>query len=221
MLLRRWKYVGYIWLTMSNPVWTEYLVCSWCQTCSIGLGRFWKPWMLWIWEFLVPDGTVDSYLFAHNPASSRTCSACPQGYWEWLPGERQPLVKTVNCLPSNDCWNASSLESSPTVAGVEWMTFPWLSLISIGSLPAPKTFTLHSEFLILSLHFGSAFLPFPYICVNMAFGYKLLEGSTCIYNKILLWFYLQPHVIQYWNSSSYNSSTASTSIAELITPQFP
>lgn len=39
VLLRRRKYVGCVWWTMSNPVWMEHLVCAWRQTCSIGLGQ--------------------------------------------------------------------------------------------------------------------------------------------------------------------------------------
>ena len=66
-------------------------------------------------------GDHSLYLFAHTSASSTACSPCHKSHWEWLPGERQPLVGTVNCPPNVKqpkgkitFWSALDQDHSPT-----------------------------------------------------------------------------------------------------------
>ena len=156
---------------MSNPVWMEHLVCAWCQTCSIGLGQILEA-LKAVWIMKLPSARWDHrlYLLLTTQLLPALAQLVPRAGGNGFLGK---LVGIVNCLPSSDCWDAPSPESLPTLessqalgrpgAGIEWMTFPWPSLLSVGPPPAPNAFTLHSELFVLSLYFGSTFLPSLYM----------------------------------------------------------
>lgn len=158
---------------MSNPVWMEHLVCTWHQTGSIGLEQ--------ILEALNTLQLVKllSAIWDHRLYLLHTTQLLPE-FAQLVPstggngflgedchcgnGKLSSFRQLLKCLFSRRSTCAGSNRVNDSLQ---------TNLLCVRPPLLPSAFTLHSEQSVLSLYFGSTFVPSPWMFFTCQCSFQL------------------------------------------------